>query len=191
MEEILTFPPAPPSENPKNAVKLPPFHSGIWDILLKEEIANHTSPPFDGQVEQATALQDLTSVFSPRQADRPEIPLYVRNIIRERDVAVSGFKPPGKPHRDDIAHFTKIFTERRDRLDSIAVQRDNQKKSHAQQLAKQHADFLGTQFHSRSPIDIEVKQSWTTRQAARTQRLDDGKEAEQRTRDSPRKSPRS
>jgi hypothetical protein len=180
MVEILTFPPAPPSETPKDpraAPKIPPFHSGVWDLRLQKAVENRrvhdleTSHGITEQVTQmreaqATEVPDLTMVFVPQKAERPEIPVYIQNLRADRQAWVDSFKTRTRAPRTEIGASGTVITERIARLKAAAQLRSERRIAHDQELERQHNEFVQGLHRSPRPAELDVKQAAKAREQA-------------------------
>jgi hypothetical protein len=160
MEVILTFPPAPPSEHEQKIVKAPPFHSGIWDAKLRDEIDGHAVAP--SELSEPPAAESDVS-YSPKWGKIREIPAYIRNLQKEREMV----NKRSKPHREDLENLGKIFAERVKRQRDLAQKRAIQRCSHLEEVKRQHRQFLKTLPQSPRPADLDLKQMAKARESAR------------------------
>jgi hypothetical protein len=181
MDEILTFPPPPPQDfpnDPKSIPKIPPFHSGVWDLRLQKTIESrrvndaNTSREISEQVDQLKDSQlgevpDLREVFRPPKIDRPEIPLYIQNIRADRQVWLDSFKKRVRPSREDIASAGSLFKQRIVQQRSRAKQRRQQRFTRAKDFEQKHLDFVKDLPHSPYRTELDIKQIARAREAAR------------------------
>ena len=199
-EEILTFPPAPENAvsdlDSQTPQKIPPFHSGVWDLRLKKAVEARqtndqlTSDSLSEQVLQlrdsiAAESPDLQEIFVPEKAERPEIPLYLQNIEKDRQALLATFKPPKKkPLSLGIAEFEKLFTERLRRQKAIQKERRKRRFIRAREIEREHKAFVktlpATKFHEE--LDKEETRKIKQRKADMAARL--------KAANSPVKSPR-
>jgi hypothetical protein len=161
MDEILTFPPPPAPEfakDPRPATKIPPFHSGVWDLRLAKTIENRrvndaeTSHTISEQVAQLREAQtvevpDLTEILRTSKVERPEIPVYIQNLRADRQRWLDDFRKGARPPREDIFAIGFGFQERIARQRARAEQRRHQRFARAQEVERQHFDFVNSLPH--------------------------------------------
>jgi hypothetical protein len=167
VEEITAFPPAPvdASGDPKaSPAKIPPFHSGVWDIRLKKaadaRITNDrvSSEAVSEQVLQlrdslAADAPDLNDIFIPRKAQRPDVPLYINNLVHAEEDWRASFKPPGRAHGENIAEMSQLFTERLERQKAVSKERARRRFMLARQIQREHKEFISRLHKSKPPPD--------------------------------------
>jgi hypothetical protein len=138
MEPILTFPPAPPPDNEKPPEKIPPFHSGVWDVRLRKQ--GEPPPEIERRVPRPPGeAEDLDAVFQPRKTERSAIPLYIQNLRRDRAAALE--KQAHAAH-EDLYEVRKLFTRRVAQQHAVAKQRAVKRFSRAKQIEKEYDKFL-------------------------------------------------
>jgi hypothetical protein len=216
MDEILTFPPAPPSDvprDPRPVPKIPPFHSGVWDLRLQKAIEarrkqdRETERGISDQVSQLNEAQtaevpDLTEMFRAPKVDRPAIPLYIQNLRADRQAWFDEARNRVRPQRVDMNAAGALFKERIARQRALVKQRSQRRFARANEVARKHMDFVKGLHHSTRPADLDIKQAAKAREAARAaertanvERADDivrqGREIFDAIRDSPRRPCRS
>lgn len=155
--EILTFPPAPPDPSgeltSQSTGKIAPFHSGACDMRLRKAVdarqANDalTSESLSEQVLQlrdslAADTPELTEIFAVEKTPRPEIPLYIQNIEKDKRAFLDSFKPPRKNVQPlKLDETQKLFSEKLKVQKAIAKERQKKRFVRANEMEKQYKEF--------------------------------------------------
>lgn len=206
-EEIVTFPPVKTDESTdvKSPTRVPPFHSGVWDLRLKKAVDARltadqiTSNSLSEQVLQlreslASEPPDLNDVFIPSKASRPEIPLYLQNLQKEEELIKESFRSHTRAHPLDLAAMAQQFTQRLNRQKALAKERRQRRFMRVKEVEKQHMDFVATLHKSKLPEEIDIKSTTNKKKKEvadlKKKQIDEGKRAVQEMREkSPKKSP--
>jgi hypothetical protein len=166
-EEITRFPPPPPDGSgdlKQSSAKVPPFHSGVWDIRVKKALETRitndklTADSLSEQVLQlrdslAADAPDLNDIFVPRKAERPQIPRYIKNSQEDEEELKQGFKPRGRPQTENLIELAKIFTQRLKRQDALSQQRSHRRFVLARRVEREHKEFVSHLHKSPPPPD--------------------------------------
>ena len=112
----------------------PAFQSRIVDLRLRryqdtnddvymESNQKYMDSYADIQNLLQDEMEDITPVFTPEQADRPETPLYVRNYIHEQKMNQRKYRRR-KPHMEmDYKKIEKEYSERIKKAQEIGIKR--------------------------------------------------------------------
>jgi hypothetical protein len=186
-EEITVFPPAPPDtsgEARPSPAKIPPFQSGVWDLRLKKVAdARVTADKVSSEAVSEQVLQlrdslaaeapDLNDIFVPRKAQRPDVPLYIKNWRQDQEDLKHSFKPRGHAQGENVAELSQLFTERLERQKAIAKERARRRFRIARQLEREHKEFVSHLFRSKTPVEpvkIAIENEAREMNAKRTKR---------------------
>lgn len=194
IEEILTFPqtkPAPPTEV-KAPTRMPPFHSGVWDLRLKKAIdARITNDQLtsDSLSEQVLQLREtlasdnpgMSDIFVPQKTERPQIPLYIQNIQKEEALAEEERTKRTKPQSSNVAELTQLFTERLRTQKAMSKERAKRRFMRAKELEKEHMEFVRTLHKTKVQETMDTKtlakSKFKVLQELREKQLQQGKSA--------------
>lgn len=155
--EILTFPPAPADPSgelaPQSTTKTPPFHSAVWDMRLSKAVAarqTNDQMTSDSLSEQVLQLRDslaadtpeLTEIFAVEKAPRPEIPLYVQNIEKDKKALLESFKPPIRESQPlNLNEAEKVFTEKLKKQKEVSKERQKRRFIRAREIEREYNKF--------------------------------------------------
>jgi hypothetical protein len=155
-EEIATFPPAPPDPlgTPKDRpVKIPPFHSGVWDLRLKKAVEarlTNDTQTSDSLTEQANQLREnlsaetpqLGEIFMPRKAERPEVPVYIKMLEQDEKDSKVTVKAKPRPHIDSNPDLAKLFTKKLAEQKAASKERVKRRFQKAKRMEEEHLEFV-------------------------------------------------
>lgn len=170
-EEIMTFPPVKPREQPTPSKAKSPssrvtgFNSAIWDLRLKkahEKALQEKQTVSDDIEAKAREIErmlndenegDLTDVFLPEKAPRPEVPTYLQNIEEDRKAFERERKP--KPTGLNIAEAERQFSIRLARHKQKAKERKEKMVNRRKGFERSHREFLNSLPKPRPPPNDE------------------------------------
>lgn len=194
IEEIISFPQikaAAPTEV-KPPTRMPPFHSGVWDLRLKKAIDARltndqlTSESLSEQVLQlretlASETPDLNDIFAPQKTERPEVPLYIQNIEKDEAREDEDRTKRTKPQSSNVAEMSRLFTERLRTQKAMSKERAKRRFMRARELEKEHYEFVKTLHKCKVQETMDTKtlaaSKFKVLQKLREKQLQQGKEA--------------
>lgn len=170
-EELMTFPPVKPREQPTPSKAKSPssrvtgFNSAIWDLRLKKaheksvQDKQTVSDQIEARAREIERLmndendESLTDVFLPEKAPRPEVPTYLQNLEEDRKAFEREKKP--KPMGLNIRDYERQFSIRLARHKQKAQERKDKMINRRKGFEKSHREFLNSLPKPRPPPNDE------------------------------------
>lgn len=165
-DPIISFP-APPIQNKDDTQNKPksslsqPLTSGVWDVRLKRAVEkyqneieesnnninqkiNENVKKLTDQSEQHESLEELTDIFLPEKASRPEVPKYVQCFETEKKKEIEEQKNMQRSCKIDNTLAIRQFNIRLKKQKQRSIEWKRKLKEKQLDDERKHQEFLAT-----------------------------------------------